>query len=47
MDSRVRGNDREENTDKFALGGGNIEEIFAPGVVQIFRNFRVLVSFLH
>jgi hypothetical protein len=42
-----RGNDREENTEKFALGGYNIEEIFTPGVVQIFPNFPVLVSFLH
>ena len=39
MDSRVRGNDREENTEIFAPGGGNIEEIFTPGVVQICHSY--------
>jgi len=41
MDSRVRGNDREENTEKFAPGVVQIchsysrfSAIFAPGVVQ-------------
>jgi len=44
MDSRVRGNDRgkagmtEEKIQRNLHHGGNIE-IFAPGVVQIFRSY--------